>query len=134
VAKRKRVLFLAGCVAAVLVASYLALRWAAPRHHINKEGFDAIRVGMSEQEVEAILGGPPGDYSATGAVPCPAAYASSGTLLDRGVEDLRSWVGDDAAINVAFDAGGLVVWKDQVPILMHTREALLDRVRSWLAR
>ena len=40
------------------------MRWAAgPRHRIVPANFGKIRAGMTEQDVEAILGAPAGNYS-----------------------------------------------------------------------
>jgi hypothetical protein len=58
---RKRRLVLGRGAGGLLACLLLLL--ALPRHRINREGFEAIQVGMSEQEVEGVLGGPPGDYS-----------------------------------------------------------------------
>jgi hypothetical protein len=49
---------------AVLVVLFVAVAFVLwPRTDpITQENFDRIRAGMSRAEVEAILGGPPGDY------------------------------------------------------------------------
>jgi hypothetical protein len=41
----------------------LAVFFFLPRHRINADGFECIERGMTEGEVEAILGGPAGDYT-----------------------------------------------------------------------
>ena len=60
---RSRVLVL-GLVVAVLGLVGSACWWwlfALPRG-VNRDGFERIRVGMTLQDVEAILGGPSGHY------------------------------------------------------------------------
>jgi len=56
---RKRLLV--ALVAAGLAVAVLALwPWLAkPRHGISPDGFYRVRPGMTRQEVEGILGGPP---------------------------------------------------------------------------
>jgi len=62
VKKRKRLLLIFASLAAVLLAGYGSLRLTAPRHRITEENFEAIQKGMTEEEVEAILGVPAGVY------------------------------------------------------------------------
>ncbi|MFO0845374.1 MAG: hypothetical protein U0797_23825 [Gemmataceae bacterium] len=48
-------------VALVLIGFFMSL--AMPRHcPVNHEAFGRIKEGMTQAEVHAILGGPPGDY------------------------------------------------------------------------
>jgi hypothetical protein len=46
---------------AVVVAAVVVMLWPRPTQ-VTRASCDRIRVGMSRTEVEAILGGPPGDY------------------------------------------------------------------------
>src|SRR5262245_29182227 len=50
----------------ILLAAVALVCWAlAPEgRRINRAGFDRIKDGMTRAEVEAILGAPPGDYTA----------------------------------------------------------------------
>jgi hypothetical protein len=58
---RRRKLFGALAGLAILVAAGALVLWPRP-DRITQENFDRIRAGMSRAEVEAVLGGPPGDY------------------------------------------------------------------------
>ena len=57
--RRKLLVVLAGL--AVLVAAGAVVLWPEPPSRITRENFDRVREGMTQAEVEAILG-PPGDY------------------------------------------------------------------------
>src|SRR5262249_55318271 len=61
---KKKWMFLALGILAMtaVVAAYVALGLSAPRHRINDEGFKMIQVGMTQPQVEALLGRPPGLY------------------------------------------------------------------------
>jgi len=51
--KRKRLLLILGCLAGVLLAGYSTLWLTASRQHITEENIQAIKMGMTEAEVEA---------------------------------------------------------------------------------
>jgi hypothetical protein len=58
---RRRFLFLSLAAAVVALAIGVWLLW--PRTAITRENAEKIRLGMTLAEVEAILGGPPGNYT-----------------------------------------------------------------------
>ena len=58
---RRRKLLVALAVGVVVAAAAVVL-WPRP-DRITQENCDRIEKGMSQAEVEAILGGPPGDYT-----------------------------------------------------------------------
>ena len=108
---RTRILF--GCGLVLLVVA--GLLWffppTPPRHNINADGYHKIELGMTEQEVESVLGVPAGDYG-----------PGKGEILDDGVFTVTSysiitdpngnkWLADSFAITVCFDDGGLVSGK-----------------------
>src|SRR4051794_12625345 len=66
------------CLAAVLLGGYFVLWLTAPRHNVSRESFERLQPGMAEPEVEALLGGPAGDYSSG---PLVAALPPEGFLL-----------------------------------------------------
>lgn len=97
------------------------------QHHISRDGFERLCVGMTEDEVEAVLGRPAGDYS-TGVIVlsdylhvfpyspvCPAP---------------KQWTSNEAAISVCFD-GGRVVHTDFSEVLV-IEESLPNKLRRWL--
>jgi hypothetical protein len=81
--------------------------------------YDHIRVGMTQQEVEDLLGSPPGDYS-------PSDYAP----WDLGEPHYTStdgnvgiWMNDRILIEVIFDADGRVVRKQAFTMYRHEDES-----------
>jgi hypothetical protein len=54
---RKRLLLVLALLA--IAPGYVVLSVTAPKYRLNWETLDQIDVGMSEKEVQAILGGPP---------------------------------------------------------------------------
>jgi hypothetical protein len=114
---RKVPLVLVGLVA-VLGAAGLVLWLTVPRSRITKESFDAIEVGMTEQEVEAILGRLPGDYSGGRGPPQRMSlhfsyyhHASSPYRLSNGKRTYLRWVAEQAEVGVFFDVEGRVTLK-----------------------
>jgi hypothetical protein len=62
---RKRLLLGLGLLALVLLGGYLVLWLTAPSHRITAEAAAKIRAGMTEQQVEGLLGGLAGVYVTT---------------------------------------------------------------------
>ena len=62
--KRKHLLLMLACLAAVLLAGYVTLRvTASKQHRITWETVQAIQKGMTEEDIKAFLGVEAGDYS-----------------------------------------------------------------------
>jgi hypothetical protein len=77
----------ASLLSIVLGASLFTLR--QPRPGITRENFDRTEVGMTEDEVEAILGGPPGTYTDRPIV-----------VVIEGVMFRRWWIGDEGVVTI----------------------------------
>jgi hypothetical protein len=102
--KRRWFWLSAAFVLLVLVAGLLFVPFDAPRisQAITEANCDRIKKGMTLRQVEAILGGPPGDYTAW---PHPrddvehlGAPGGSG----------EHWTGEKGTIDVSFDENGKV--------------------------
>jgi HAMP domain-containing protein len=108
---RKRVLLTLALLAAVLLGGYLVLWVTAPRQRINAATTAQVRAGMTEREVEHLLGGPAGDYR-TGAVTLDrGAGGAVPTLMDNGrfLDRHQWWHGDDGSLWVGFGGDGRLV-------------------------
>lgn len=124
-------------ILAVLGAAFLTtlvVFWiTAPRHPIGRDGCEAIQLGMTEREVEAILGGPAGDYTSgrplvvVPAKPGPFLTAAEGRLISY----VRFWKGDAGEVSVGFDRDGQVSCK-RFDELTSAPESLLAKLRRWL--
>ncbi len=110
---------------AVLVAVVMVIG-ALPRPErplVSREQFQKIEDGMTRAEVEAIIGGPPGDYTPgphlgfTGSFP----YATC-----------DSWAGNGGMIWVRFDDTGHAHWRQFEEITPLDEPSVIDRVRAWL--
>ena len=129
---RKRLFILAGVAlaAAVIVLSALevhAYRQKGARGRpIDWEHFERIKAGMSRAEVEAILGGPPGDYHTENIF-----YCSFGVTFEGRFE---WWSGNEGAILIRFDEQDRVQRHVFMDAMSLPPPPLAARVRAWLRR
>jgi len=86
--------WLLGLLTLALVFGASAMLLSLPQREsaIARKNFDRIQEGMTEAEVEAILGGPPGKYTDR---PDPVLY--------HGIMFHRWWIGEDAVITIEVD-------------------------------
>jgi hypothetical protein len=94
---------------------YLSL--TTPRLRISEETVKQLRLGMSEETIAELLGGPAG-------VPGPGRVKS--TMIKASVE--KEWNAGSRAIVVGFDAeGGATCWT-----CYESKESLMSKVTRWL--
>jgi hypothetical protein len=74
------------------------------RCHVTRAAFAKIEVGMTRAEVEAILGGPPGDYR-TQPSPSFSLGVEMGGFIIIATPD-HYWYGDEGQVWVRFAHGG----------------------------
>jgi hypothetical protein len=108
---RKRIIVAALVLAIFLNALGFFIIPMLTRSKINKDNFERIRIGMSEEEVDAILGGPErdetnGDYA--GARFDRYIKASTGWSDPR----WKRWVSKNGSIDVQFDEQRQVCYRD----------------------
>jgi hypothetical protein len=115
--QRRLLLVVLAALAVVFVC--LLVLWPRP-DRITREKFARIHRGMSRTEVEAILDGPPGDYSTE---PVEEIFAGNIWLGDR-------WLGDEGVIDIVFVDGEGAVRLQFNPVLSITRNTL----ERWLWR
>jgi outer membrane protein assembly factor BamE (lipoprotein component of BamABCDE complex) len=151
--KRKRLLLILICLASVLLSGYLALRlMSLSNDKITQENFDKIKLGMTENEVEALLGGPAGvytfkaitgQYSVRGGRQRDVMIDESRWTLGRGFAILsgldlikekggKEWVAEEYAVFVRFDEHGRVVESEWSWFGVIENESFLARLRRWL--
>jgi hypothetical protein len=97
-----------------------------PQHRIEKKSVGLIKAGMTQKQVEAILGGPPGDYGPE-SVPTP----SSGFSIPLPSQSMKSWVAGYFAISVVFEEDGTVAWVEESNRMV-SDESWTDRISRWL--
>jgi hypothetical protein len=93
----------------ILLATLVGPTVAAARRP-SKSAFQQIRIGMTRDEVIAIIGAPPGDYRSDDRID----FIYSGNLAL--VIEAESWYCDEAAIAVQFCDGrvGHIAWYIQI--------------------
>jgi hypothetical protein len=96
---------------AVLLGLFLVRQRSGPR--IDRAAYDRIRPGMTQAQVEAVLGGPPGDYGAHD-LEDYTQTGGDGRLLEVG--RVERWVGKTAFVSVEFDDRGAVTAKELIEI------------------
>lgn len=93
-------------VVVVLIGYYAYFLWTLPE--VSRADFERIQVGMTQAEVEAIIGGPPGEYA--GYKP-PWHYRSLESPFAVIGTERKKWTGDGGVIYVGFDVDdGKVRW------------------------
>lgn len=128
---RKRLPVLVGVLFVLVAGAGLVTAWFRScflSNSINLENFAKIQPGMSESDVEAILGALAGDYSSGWVKILPPAAEVVGCWSPP---VKKAWITDEGCIVVFFDESGKVVsaqfWE---PIVLE--ESLLEKVRRWL--
>jgi hypothetical protein len=101
---RRRKLLGALVVLAVLVAAGIFVIWPRP-DQITRANLDRIKKGMRRAEVEAILGGPPGDYRNGPIIHHIEASYAAHVHTDGSL----TWEGDDGFGWISFDSSGSVM-------------------------
>jgi hypothetical protein len=105
----------------ILLVLEMTTAWTYSRpkeRNFNVSEFQQIRCGMTEREVEEVLGCPPGNYARLGPHPNP---------VDRPPEVSRGtgkvWVNDMIWIVVIFDNQGKVKRKGWAPVIRGSRSS-----------
>src|SRR5262245_27997778 len=108
-------------VAGLGLASFAYLLFASASGGINRMSVLRIKVGMSCEEVDAVIGLPHGDYSKSSFGRLPLAmYFGSG-------EEVRFWYGNTGTITVWF-ANGKVTGRYFSP----SSASFFDRFYQWI--
>jgi len=101
--------------------------------HFTQRQCNRIQAGMTRQEVEAVLGMPPGNYRTR-----PFTDGQDGAIAGclfvalQGKQPIGFWLGDAGAIVVWFDERGIVTDKDYCPAKRPEDQSVIDRLRAWL--
>jgi hypothetical protein len=107
--KRKRKIVPYILVALALVASVISWLLLTPLVRITPENCARIKPGMTQQDVEGILGGPPGMYDGLGEFQFVDAHpAGKGAGLE--------WTARDGDVVIVFDKNGQVAKSTFYPI------------------
>jgi hypothetical protein len=141
----KRKLKWIGVVLVVLLLGFGTALFLWPRDRITAESWKQIRIGMTEKEVEAILGGPGlseveyHDHIRTlekelGKFPFGVGgefFVEPDDAVHVAGQDLSIWIGQHGRIKIGFDPQGHATWKTYEG-LRPTDPSVIDRLRDWL--
>jgi hypothetical protein len=112
-------------VALLLLGVLVAL--LAPRHcPVTRSAFEQIEAGMPLAQAQAILGGPPGDYSTEPTEPVSERQSVERLRRDFGAPGL-CWDGNEGSVWLLLDSRGRVEVCEFVP-RKQTNAGLLERL------
>jgi hypothetical protein len=124
----KRLLVVAGGILALAVIAGVVTLHARPGGvSLARRAF--IHPGMTQAEVEAVLGGPPGDYALQ-----PLVYTRIETVGDLRGPRSATWRADDGRLEVVFDEEGKVRGMTCLPGSATRAPTLSERVRDWFRK
>lgn len=118
----RRLVFLAICLALVCLTLFVIVRMDARKDRITWKNIERIQIGMTEAEVEAIFGVPPGNYNATE------------LFVTDDHDPRRIWIGDGPGVALRFDADGRVseIRRLATPKEMNFRRRVVGSTRNWM--
>src|SRR5262249_59202506 len=96
---------------------------AQPAHRINRAAYELLREGMTQAEVEAIFGVPPGDYASVDLFVAPADRY----LFPREFR-AQEWLSDEGCVGIAFRPDGTVAVKHFARVSVATQHPKLNRI------
>jgi hypothetical protein len=120
---KKRIQLTFIVVFGLMAGPYIAWRSLEPVHRITSSSFSQIRSGMTQTEVEAIFGVPPGDYSDRSKH--YLIWISPDLLPDGGRTEI--WRAPNAVCHVYFDQEGKVLFYNAVEV----RSTWFDQIKNW---
>ena len=125
-------------LALVVLGTGTVLIWVVvqPNHAITGHGFSQIHRGMTEEEVEAALGVPPGNY--TGEHVTTLYQNGENDFIAgwelRKVEGGKEWIGNHMSIYVRYDEHGRVADARSGTVSFVFSNSLMARWIRWFIR
>ena len=143
---KRRIIVRLGILLLVAAAGFFAIVWfTSPNHNINRGAFEQLQFNMPREEVEAILGCPPGNYCSAGAtlavkladgspggIPLREVFDDVAAVAGDDAECFRAaiWASDHGMIVLVLDGNNRITKKDFEPIQVN---GIFAQVRRWLA-
>jgi hypothetical protein len=128
IATCKRVMLIVASLGVLAVGGVFVLAWLpTPGDRITREAFEQIREGMTLEEVDAVIGVPPGRYAATDVLYDDLLRS---TIILVGDPNTPIWEGSYGKVVVFLDAERRVGSKFFFEVI--GRETFIDRLRRKL--
>jgi hypothetical protein len=125
---------MAFALAAVVLAGFWYFLAQRPAVGATPANFARVRLGMSKQEVEALLG-PPGDYLSAWTLVEGIYYsAENSEKLAAPAASEGSWYTPEGRFVVRYDARGEVAFTVAGEVTALHRLGFLEGVNNWLRR
>ena len=126
--RRRTIAWIAGSL--LLAGVILSFVWLRASQRLNVENFSQIQQGMTQAEVEKLLGGPPGNYGRysekSGFMTLEGYFAPAGSVE-------KVWCNDKHRFEVYFDQDGQVVGQHKrAGYEQGSAPSWLERLRAWL--
>jgi hypothetical protein len=119
--------------AVLAMASFLVVWFCLGSSRLRAHNVSAVRAGMTRAEVEALLGGPAGDY---GYFPDGLHASGDGSVLQlfaeptKGPVSAENWLDDNNSISIFFNSDGRVVAASKArQFKRHAKGGVLEFVR-----
>jgi hypothetical protein len=130
--RRRKLILAVGIFAVAVVAVPLGLHVCrqryAPGRFIDQEHCARIKKGMTQGEVEAILGVPPGKYTNKNLIVLDPLSWSGRPAGER----WELWFGDEGVAEVTFDGQGAVVSSTFEKGWEYSGPTAMEQIRAWL--
>lgn len=137
--RRRLLLMVLGIALLTLLGAGLLACLTNRGHRISRESYNQIKAGMTEQELEGLLGGPAGDYTngryQVGYIAEPCSLCDEALYAEISeIRSSRDWTGFQGLVSVGLNERGRVVEKRYFPVcpVDPVGETLLARFRRWL--
>jgi hypothetical protein len=129
-AARKRLLWCLGAACAVTAGTAL-FAWLSPKLRVSQETFSLIREGMTEADIEGLLGGTGSKTVLTMAKGegVFAAWTATGFEDSHRTLDAKAWRTPDKCIKVGFDPNGRAVY---AILTVSTHMPFWEKIRWWI--
>jgi hypothetical protein len=121
-------------VVGLTIACFALIGTRESRVVIREEQLSQIQIGMDRQEVQELLGVPPGDYRSGRPVIYPVTSPWPGGERAPAAFSEAEWITDDVSVRLEFDERGKLLQVSSIPgILLETTwwERTKNRVSRW---
>ena len=119
------------CMPMLLLAISITINYLGRSRELNVKNFSLIESGMTQAQVESLLGGPPGHYGNSNGQGYRTLEA---VVIQNNIKTtIKTWNDKNHCFDVYFDANGQVVCKHQIAHYWEPAEKEGFIRRNWKA-